>query len=94
MFICNTLYSTTITAILTRVPINVNIISLIKLYLASPAPKDITGAGKVGTRLNNRIDGLETKCMAMGHPFCEIITEPKKIIEVKRKEQWRKLGLI
>lgn len=69
-----------------------------KLYGKSKYPVCIlpTGftAGGASANFGVDLDGLETKCMAMGDPFCEIMFAAPKEIKEKRIEQWKKLGLV
>jgi len=68
-----------------------------KLYGKSKYPVCIlpTGftAGGASANFKKNLDGLETKCVAMGDPFCEIIFDSPKKINHMREEQWKKLGL-
>lgn len=51
-------------------------------------------AGGVSQAVGKDVDAVETKCMAMGHPYCEIELGLPKIINKKRLELWRKWKLI
>jgi predicted hydrocarbon binding protein len=50
-------------------------------------------AGGVSVTLGEDIDAVETHCMALGHPYCEIELGPPKRIEKKRRELWAKWGI-
>ena len=69
-----------------------------KIYGKSNCPVCIlpTGfsAGGASANFGTDLDGLETKCVASGHPFCEIMFESPQEIKEKRIEQWKKLGLL
>lgn len=50
-------------------------------------------AGGVSSNFGIDIDAVETKCMAMGDPFCQIELGPKEAILEKKKQVWEKMGL-
>lgn len=51
-------------------------------------------AGGISAASNEQFEALETKCMAMGDPYCEIVVGPPKVIEAKKQALWRKWKLI
>jgi len=69
-----------------------------KAYGKAKYPVDIIpaafSAGGISSCFGTDLDCIETKCMAMGHPFCEIFIGPKKLIEEKRQALWTKWKLI
>jgi len=71
---------------------------LAKAYKKSKYPVDIvaTGfsAGGISAAFGKDLDCVETHCVAMGHPHCEIEVGPKEEIAEKRKALWKKWGLI
>jgi len=66
-----------------------------KEYGKSPHPVDFipTGftAGGVSACLGKDLDAYETKCMAMGDPYCEITVGTPERIKKERNQQWTKL---
>ena len=69
-----------------------------KIYGRSNYPVCIlpTGftAGGAAANFGADIDALETKCVALGDQFCEIMFSSPEEIKEKRTEQWKKLGLV
>lgn len=69
-----------------------------KEYGKSKYPVDIIpvafSAGGIAACFGTDLDCIETKCMAMGDPFCEIFIGPPKMIEEKKQALWRKWQLI
>jgi predicted hydrocarbon binding protein len=48
-------------------------------------------AGGVTANFGENIEAVETKCMAMGDPFCQIELGSKESIEEKKKQLWEKI---
>lgn len=69
-----------------------------RLYGQSKYPVDFipTGfsAGGISAAFNEKLDAVETKCMAMGDPYCEIMVGPPDFISQKKQELWKKWQLI
>ena len=69
-----------------------------KMYGRSNYPVCIlaTGftAGGAAANFGVEVDALETKCVALGAPFCEIMFAGPEEIKEKRTEQWKALGLV
>lgn len=69
-----------------------------KIYGRSNYPACILpagfAAGGVSATFGVDIDVLETKCVALGDPFCEMLFASPGEIKEKRTEQWKKLGLV
>lgn len=51
-------------------------------------------AGGVTSNLGMNIEGIETKCIAMGDPFCQIELGLKEHIEEKKRQLWKKLKIL
>lgn len=69
-----------------------------RTYGKSSFPVDFipTGfsAGGISAASNKKLEALETKCMAMGDPYCEIVVGPPEFIEKRKQELWHKWQLI
>ncbi len=67
------------------------------IYGKSPYPVDIIPAGftagGVSAGFGQELDGFESKCVALGDPFCQIEIGPKEEILKRREELWKKLGI-
>ena len=51
-------------------------------------------AGGVASNLGVNIEGVETKCIARGDPFCQIELGLKDRIEEKKRQLWKKLKIL
>lgn len=51
-------------------------------------------AGGVSVNFGSDLEGIETKCMAMGDPYCKMEIGPKEYIAERKKELWSKWGLM
>jgi len=69
-----------------------------RIYGNSNFPVDFIpagfSAGGISAAFNKNLEALETKCMAMGDPFCEIVVGPPEFIEEKKQTLWHKWKLI
>ncbi len=69
-----------------------------KEYGPSKYPVDFiaTGftAGGVSANLGKDLDAYESKCMARGDPYCEIIAGPPDKIKKERLQLWKQLKVI
>lgn len=50
-------------------------------------------AGGVSANFGTDVDALETKCVAIGDPYCEVEVGTPKLIKTKRVALWNKLGI-
>ena len=51
-------------------------------------------AGGLSMMAGKKLGVLETKCVAMGHPYCEFEAGSIDVIEKKRKKLWKKWGVL
>src|SRR3989338_9252489 len=69
-----------------------------KEYGKAKYPVDIIpvafSAGGIAACFGIDLDCIETKCEAMGDPYCEIVVGPPEFIEEKKQALWRKWKLI
>jgi len=70
---------------------------LTKQYGKSKYPVDFVAtafsAGGISVAFGADLDCIETKCQAMGHPYCEIEIGEKDYIAKRKDELWKKWGL-
>ncbi len=68
-----------------------------EIYGKSKYPVDILVAGFIGgafkADLKKDMKCLETKCTALGDPYCEFLVSSPEIIEKKKAELWKKLKI-
>jgi predicted hydrocarbon binding protein len=68
-----------------------------KLYGKAKYPVCIfaTGfiAGGAAANFGTKVEGIETKCVSMGDPYCEMTFGSPKLIKKMREAQWKKLGI-